>query len=379
MVERKGLNPFSHFPGDTMDKKAISILLFSILLTSGIASAQDQFPLTPPPGYFGSVTVNGQLAPAGTTIIAKIGEEVRGSLPTASPGLFGDDPGPSKLWVTGYPGELTPEPVSLTFYINDVAANQTIVLTGAGTINKVDLTFIMPTTSDSGGASGGSGSVGTGVISAEPSENIEFYETKEANLVAGIPVTFRFNNPQLSVYELVITANVSTGVISAKVEHLKGTSRIPTSPPPGTIYENVNVWLGTSGFSVPGNLREGIIKFRVNNTWLSGENIDANKVSIMHWDGNQWISLETKQTTMDSDFAYYEAFTDSFSPFAISGVKEVPTETPGITQTSVQGETPESLAVMPPIALNWVLYVVVAISVIAASYYYYTLKRNKKK
>jgi len=98
----------------------------------------------------------------------------------------------------------------------------------------VDLSFIIPSGGGTGGTSnGGGGSGGGGGGSAEPFENIDFSETRDADLIVGIPVTFRYTNPQTSVNELVITANISAGLTSAKIEHLKGTSKLVTSPPQG--------------------------------------------------------------------------------------------------------------------------------------------------
>jgi PGF-pre-PGF domain-containing protein len=362
-----------------MKKKITLIMVLTILITSGIASAQNELPLNPPPGYYGSVTVNGQPAPPGTTIIAKIGGEVRGSITTSVSGLYGDNPGPSKLWVTGYDNELTPAPATVTFYLNDIAAQQTGTLTGAGTINSADLNFIIPAGVVSGGGSSGGGGAGGGggEVSAEPFDNIALFETRDADLINGIPVTFRFTNPQLAIDEIVITANVNAGLTSAKIEQLKGTSKLVTSPPSGTIYNTMNIWLGSSGFAVPKNIREGIVKFRVNNSWLAGENINADHISMMKWDGSQWISLKTTNVKNDGNFAYYEATTTSFSPFAISGVKAV--TTPAVTVAATPGVSPTvtTATVNPPASPNWILYIVVAIIIIAAVYYYTAKKKAK--
>jgi PGF-pre-PGF domain-containing protein len=350
-----------------MNRKKLSLIVLTVLLIAGIAGAQDQMPINPAPGYYGSVTVNGQPASIGTTIIAMIGGEVRGYITTSVSGFFGDNPGRSKLWVRGFQNETGS---TVTFFFNNVAAQQTAQLTGAGTVNRVDLDFEVPGPGEnSGGGTGGGGSGGGGVTSAEPLENIELYETRDADLVAGIPVSFRFTSPQLAVYELVITANVSAGLTSAKVEQLKGTSRLVTSPPSGTIYKNMNVWLGSSGFAVPTNIREGTIRFRVDNNWLSSENIDASTISMMRWDGSQWISLETKQASKDDKFAYYEANSNSFSPFAISGVKTASMKTQ-VTATPDVSPTAAPLTIVPKTSLNWILYLIVAIIIIAAVYSY---------
>jgi PGF-pre-PGF domain-containing protein len=168
----------------------------------------------------------------------------------------------------------------------------------------------------------------------------------------------------------VITANTSAALTGAKIEQLKATSRLVTSPPSGIIYKNLNILLGSSGFAVPKNIREGIIKFRVDNNWLSSGNIETSKVSLMRWDGSRWLSLETNKVNTDDRFTYYEGLTDSFSPFAISGVKAAPMNTPvtaapGISSTLTQ--MPDVPPITPPL---WILYVFVAIIIMAVIYYY---------
>ncbi len=143
-----------------MNKRTTIILAFTILLISGFASAQDErLPLNPPPGYYGSIMVNGQPAAAGTTITAMIGGEERGSIKTVKSGFYGDDPGPTKLWIRSYQNE---PGSTVTFYVSGVAAQQTVKLPDAGVTNKADLTFVgVPVSSQmgtSGGSSGGSSS-----------------------------------------------------------------------------------------------------------------------------------------------------------------------------------------------------------------------------
>jgi len=125
----KGSSLF-HSSGDNMNRKMLILLVLTVLLTAGIAGAQDQLPINPAPGYYGTVMVNGQQAPPGTTIIAKIGGEERGSITTSASGSYGDDPGPSKLWVTGYRNEIGS---SVTFYMSGVVSLQNSTLTEAGT------------------------------------------------------------------------------------------------------------------------------------------------------------------------------------------------------------------------------------------------------
>ncbi len=139
-----------------MNKRTIIILAFTILLISGFASAQDErLPLNPPSGYSGSITVNGQPAAAGTTITAKIGGEERGSITTEKSGVYGDDPGPKKLWIRSYQNE---QGSTVTFYVSGVASQQTAKLPGAGATDKADITFVGVPVSSQAGTSGSSSS-----------------------------------------------------------------------------------------------------------------------------------------------------------------------------------------------------------------------------
>lgn len=360
-----------------MNRKIYKIytLALVILLISGAASAQDQLPLNPAPGYFGSLTVNGQPASPGTIVTAKIGGEVlRGSITTTQSGFYGDDPGLAKLWITGYPNEIGS---TITFYVNGVAAQQTATLTGAGTSNRADLSFVgVPTPSPVGPGGGGGG--GGGITSAEPIANIECMETREEFLKADVPVTYRFTAACLPtgtvVYELVITASINAGATSAKMEQLKDTSKLVTSPPPGIVYKNVNIWLGTSGFAVPKNIKEGIIRFRVSNNWFSGEKVNADEVTMLRWNG-KWDAVETEQVNKDANFTYYEAKSSNFSPFAIISGKVpeiVPTATapPAITPTPALPKLPGML---------WLYALIIIVVIAAAAYYLSTAAKKKEK
>jgi hypothetical protein len=119
-----------------------------------------------------------------------------------------------------------------------------------------------------------------------------------------------------------------------RVEALKGTSKQATVQAPGTVYKNINILSGTK------RMKEALIRFKVENSWIGSNSLAASDVKMVKWDGSQWAQLETAQTTKDDTYTYYEAKTDTFSVFAITGLKGgiiVPTATPvsGVTETPV--------------------------------------------
>ncbi len=328
-----------------MNKTIIALLALIILLISGLSSAQnEQLPLNPPPGYYGTITVNGQPAAAGTIITAKIGGEERGYITTTTQGFYGDDPGPAKLWIKGYQNEIGS---TLTFYVSGVAAQQTAKLSEAGITSRVDLTFEgvpVPTvpTGASGGGGGGSGGSGGGggTGTEEPFDNILKYLVVYGDLISNTPVTYDFNVMSGSgIYEIDVTGKENESDIPVRLELLKGTSKLVKAPPDGSVYANENIWAGTK------KITEGLIRFRVENSWIELEGLaDSSDVKMYRWDGSKWEQLGTTEISKDANYTYYEAKTYAFSPFAISGTGGIKGEaTPAAIQPEVTPETTGAL------------------------------------
>ncbi|MCZ7355916.1 MAG: PGF-pre-PGF domain-containing protein [Candidatus Methanoperedens sp.] len=168
----------------------------------------------------------------------------------------------------------------------------------------------------SGGSSGGTGG-GGGVVSGEPFANIVKSETHDMDLVSNAPVKYTFTTPEIGIYQVVVTNKESENGISLRAEILKGTSKLVAANPPGTVYKNVNLWIGTQ------RVNSVLIRFKVDNTWLTNNNVAAGDVKLLKWDGSQWTQLDTAQTTADSASTSYEAKSSTLSIFAISSTKGV--------------------------------------------------------
>jgi PGF-pre-PGF domain-containing protein len=201
----------------------------------------------------------------------------------------------------------------------------------------------------------GGGGGASGVASGEPFNNIAKRETRDQFLYAGREVVYRFTTPELSVYEIAVTATKNTGLISAQVELLKNTSRLVDNPPDGIVYKNINIWLGTSGFATPKNIKDAAVRFKVEKSWLSDNKLVKEDVSLVKWQSDKWVKLPTAVLKEDDDYVYYEAHTTSFSPFAIvakSTAPEavapgVPVTPPTVIPTEAPG-VPEKTAVPTP-------------------------------
>jgi len=70
------------------------------------------------------------------------------------------------------------------------------------------------------------------------------------------------------------------------------------------------------------DISEAKIKFKVNKTWISDNNIDEDTVALQRYT-TSWNKLTTTKLSEDTEFVYYEAETLGFSYFAITGEEEV--------------------------------------------------------
>lgn len=184
-------------------------------------------------------------------------------------------------------------------------------------------TPVPPSSPGGGGGGGGGGSSG------ENYSNIDLIEKYDIPIYKDKITSYRFNNVKNPIMYVNITGNVSTEPITTMVEVLKGTSIYVKEPAPGIVYKNANVWVGLKGFATPKNIKDGVIRFRVEKSWISSNDLLVSDITMLRWNESKWVTLETKEADKDSEFIFFEAKTYAFSPFAITGLKEK-TETPGV-------------------------------------------------
>ncbi len=103
---------------------------------------------------------------------------------------------------------------------------------------------------------------------------------------------------------------------------LKNTSSIVKEPAPGTVYRNVNIWVGNSGFSSPENLENARINFRVSRAWITEQGINEKTVTLYRYSQGSWNPLSTTPNGEDEVYLYFTAETPGFSPFAISSTEK---------------------------------------------------------
>jgi len=138
-------------------------------------------------------------------------------------------------------------------------------------------------------------------------------------------------------------------------------------PAPGTKY--INIWAGSK------RIQEAIIRFTIANSWIASEGLTSENLRMYRWDGEKWNELETTLISKDGSATNYEAKTEGFSHFAISGIKTsiagtTPVATSPAVTTTVTIVTPAApvSGAAPATNLFIILGVIIAIGVIAFLY-----------
>ncbi len=175
------------------------------------------------------------------------------------------------------------------------------------------------TTTSSGGSSGGGGGGGT---SGELYENIAFKDVKSEFVTKDSGTKYDFDNENNEVEFIQFTASRNWGKISATIEYLHDTSALVDKEPEGTVYRNLNIWVGKSGFSDSDNIKDCVIGFKVSRQWLEENDIDEGSIRLLHYSEGEWEKLDTKLTDESDEYLHFEAETSGFSPFAIVGDSE---------------------------------------------------------
>jgi hypothetical protein len=150
-------------------RRMLCVLTIAAIVLIGTVAAAPPLPQE----FYGSVFLNGNPAPVGTVIIAKINGETRGTFITTETGVYGGagnfDP---RLRVNATEEELSAGNTTITFIVGGVQAFQIVTFkSGSPENTKLDLlanirafgtdTTVIPTYS-SGGTSGGSVSPASG-------------------------------------------------------------------------------------------------------------------------------------------------------------------------------------------------------------------------
>lgn len=183
--------------------------------------------------------------------------------------------------------------------------------------------WVFPYITNSVSTSSGGGSVSGGGGGLPPSEDfkdIEKREVREMDIVAKSAATYVFKAAD-PVMAVAFESSVSENGVPVALEVLKNKSKFIGVDAPGKLYKYFNVFVGTSGFSK--KVSNGVVVFRVNNSWLEENDFDPKDINLYKWQGSEWIGKDTKIAESKPNYTYYASAVGNFSSFAIAGTKKL--------------------------------------------------------
>ena len=141
-------------------------------------------------------------------------------------------------------------------------------------------------------------------IVTETIENISAGETTEIDL----------GDTDTGIDSIEITAADDLYGATITVERLMEKPADVTEPTTTNVYAYLNI----ESTAPEGSIGSLTIKFKVEQTWLTENNIDRNNVVLMRYHNNAWEQLDTTMLNEDATYVYYQATTTGMSTFAIA-------------------------------------------------------------
>ena len=302
---------------------AVFLLLACVCI--GSAAAAEEIPPFPVQ-VWGTVTINGDTAPAGSIITAKIGDKVLQSFIISEAGkmgeggTFGD-----KFVLTAASDDVNNV---ITFWMGTTQAKETIVFT-PGDARELTLTF----ESSAGTAVPTQTSTTNPTVSATPAQNTNKVVT---------PVTDQITD----ISSVMLQSRNNAENIPSNIQIVVSQAADTTPMPPANQYITHQT-MEITVENAPASGVSGTLVFTIQRSSVAKP---ANVV-MLHYENGVWSKLPTSLVSLSSDgnSITYTAETPSFSPFAIVELVTEPAQTQAsAVSTSVPtSSTPSSDPTVP--------------------------------
>ena len=177
--------------------------------------------------------------------------------------------------------------------------------------NSTDYNAVLTPTSPGGGGGGGGSSETK--IAAETGLSYVFESLSpgtSSSFYVGIPENYG-GVSEISINPVVIKENAEVII-----------SKTMFSPPSSVsalaeVYNYLEIKTVNLGNA---DIKTATIKFRVTKQWVIDNGYNKNNIKLFHFTGS-WNALETKQTSQDIVYLFYEAVSPGFSYFAIANLE----------------------------------------------------------
>ena len=215
--------------------------------------------------------------------------------------------------IVGGPGDtclMTPKNIDFSNTANE---------RGTATAKSGTVTVTVDDQEENRGVSSSGGGGGSSGASGEAYDNIEVKDVIREYITIDSVVTYEFKEDANAIGFVSFDAKTNAGYITATVEVLKSTSTLVLSVPLGEVYQNMNIWIGKSGYATENNIANPVIGFKVAKSWITENDIDESTIKLNRYSSDAWNQLPTTKTDEDDSYIYFNSETPGFSPFAITG------------------------------------------------------------
>lgn len=254
--------------------------------------------------------------------------------------------------------------ISCTILASSSASSGTLTLTISPTntdslqktVSVTVTTGLITTTTSSGGEGGAGAGLGTTTTTLPA----VVQEANIPNISAGGTGKVSFTN--IPITDIAI--EVKNAVQNVKITIIKTDAQPATVAiaSPGQTYAYLSIDKANINDSDITNVK---IKFKVEKSWISSNNIDITKIALYRYSDGQWTKLPTVKLSEDSTYIYFEATSPGLSAFAISG-ELMPTAKATTTTTTIPSQkTLPKLTIAYSLTIIVVAIVVIVLLVIA--------------
>ena len=229
----------------------------------------------------------------------------------------------------------------------------TCTITDNGGLSASTTTTYTVTQISTGASSSSSVSPGaSGVVTATVVPSHTF-----SKVTPGVASIKQYTDPELGLKEIQINVNNEAQNVKVTVTKYDGKPAEVSVEKTGKVFQYMQIKVD----NVAGKLNKATITTKVPKTWVSGNGLDKDKVSLFKYDENasKWNELSTTFNSEDDGYYYYASDVNSFSYFSIGEKTLVTSSGQEVGVTSPEATSPSSGT------STWV-WVIVGVIVIAA-------------
>jgi len=228
------------------------------------------------------------------------------------------------------------------------------------------------TTTTIGGGGGGAAATTTTVIGTTTTT---LPPVVESETVQSIPngTTGNFSFEKVPVTEVLIDVNKTVSNAQVTITQSSTSPADITISAPGYTYAYLTVTKTNVADAAVSKVK---IRFKVEKSWISANNIDASTISLNRYVSGSWVTLTTAKLSEDATYVYFEAESPGLSVFAVSGQKKAVITTTTTTVPSTTTTTPSALPVVP--TQTW-LIIIGVLTLIAVVIYFAWITRKPAK